>query len=189
MTRSRSVSLSEEPKAKSGSGKSSSGPREPLPFELPSNSPQGIAIRKARNVEIRNILDALQSLQENAKRRNDVVEVDEQGEPSVLKIRRPEYLPRSAERYRKEGLMSKDKYPSTLRKDRKAAKPNIPNATLFVAEQRPERYCYCREPDDGSGMIQCCAEFCLIGWVHLACSGLNDLPPETGTCKAISTIL
>lgn len=187
-TPSKLVSLSDKYRGHSGFERSLVDTKERLPFELPSNSSQAMALRQVRATEIDLVLQMLENIQQKAQKMNNEA-AENCGEPSGLKIRAPVDLPPPKERYRKKGLMSTDKYPwSTHPSRQKTASPAAQKAKVALVDLGPERFCYCREADDGEAMVQCCAELCLIGWIHLACSGLRTLPLETGKF-AIRTIL
>ncbi|KAI9849705.1 MAG: hypothetical protein M1837_002831 [Sclerophora amabilis] len=53
-------------------------------------------------------------------------------------------------------------------------------ATERSQEEARTEWCHCRQPDDGSTMIECNnGTECPIQWYHLACTGLRSVPSES----------
>jgi hypothetical protein len=114
-----------------------------------------------------------------------------------LKILRPIDAPAHQERYKKQGLRERDwrLWRSSLLalhlQGDNAASVNINmNGDDRECLAPAERFCYCGEPDYLEGIVSCSADFCLIGRVHLKCSGLPRLPfkDETWFCNECSAL-
>jgi hypothetical protein len=157
-------------------------------IHFPSNSDRAILLRDAKRQEIEETLQLLCQVAYMQERRQ-LAHSHSTGELPSLKISRPTDLPRRRERYKKQGLTEYDRrvwrnLPSaTHLQDGGAASVTI-GMNDESAEQhvlQVERFCHCYEPDDFKGMVQCSAEFCLVGWVHLRCSGLPRLPVQNET--------
>ena len=166
-------------------------------IHFPSNSDQAILLRDAKRQETEETLQLLCQVayMQEGRQLSHSYSMDEL--PS-LKISRPTDLPRRRERYKKQGLTEYDRrmwrnlLPATHFQDGSTASV-IPGMNDESAEQlvpQIERFCHCYEPDDFKGMVRCSAEFCLVGWVHLRCSGLPRLPVqnETWFCSQCSPL-
>jgi hypothetical protein len=184
----------------------SSDPLAPLPSpddledlvatQLPSNSDDAILLRDDKRQETEATLYLLyqNTYRQEARRLSQSLNDDEL--PS-LKILRPIDLPPRKEQYKKQGLGLGDQrlwrsssFASDLQ-EQKSASINLGMKEYENHRLAPvERFCYCREPDDLEGTVLCSAEFCLIGRVHLKCSGLPRLPikGETWFCAECSTL-
>jgi hypothetical protein len=166
-------------------------------IQFPSNSDQAILLRDAKRQETEATLHLL--------RRVAYVQETRQlsrsysiGELPSLKISRPTDLPRRQERYKKQGLTAyswrvwRNLLPATHFQDVSAASTIVGMEDEGAEQLVPQvqRFCHCYEPDDFKGMVQCSAEFCLVGWVHLRCSGLPRLPVknETWFCSQCSPL-
>ena len=166
-------------------------------IQFPSNSDQAILLRDAKHQETEatlHLLCRVAYIQEARQLSHSY----SMGELPSLKISRPTDLPRRQERYKKQGLTEYDGrvwrslLPATHFQDASAASATVGMKDESAEQLVPqvERFCHCYEPDDFKGMVQCSAEFCLVGWVHLRCSGLPRLPVknETWFCSQCSPL-
>lgn len=154
-------------------------------FNYPSNSPKAKLIRAHVQQEIEQTLIEVaryEKARENELKNRATAVKDDVQEVNLL-ITRPYYIEPKGQRYRKQGLTENDyKKDLKLRKeliDRRVglessitAPPLSPLKTIF----KEDRICSCREPDDGTEILRCSAEFCPIGWFHLHCTNLERMP-------------
>ena len=163
-------------------------------IHFPSNSDQAILLRDAKRQETETTLRLLGQVahMQEARQRSHTYSM---GELPSLKISRPTDLPRRRERYKKQGLTEynwrvwRNLLPATHFQDASAT-VGMKGESAEQLVPQVERFCHCYEPDDFKGMVQCSAEFCLVGWVHLRCSGLPRLPvkSETWFCSQCSPL-
>ena len=153
-------------------------------FNWPSNSPENRARRGHKQYEIATTLAEVDKYEKAM--------LDEQGPPhdslirepspdACVLITRPAYMEPREDRYKKQGLTKHDwhKYRKEKRQSESlnGTQPNIPLASsIKLPDQLQERFCYCREIDDGTEMLRCSSELCPIGWFHLECTDLECLP-------------
>jgi len=157
-------------------------------IQFSSNSDHAILLRDAKRQETEATLHLLCQVAHRQEAR-ELSHSYSMGELPSLEISRPTDLPRRQERYKKQGLTQYDWHvwrnllPATHFQDASAASATVGMKDESAEQLVPqvERFCYCYEPDDFKGMVQCGAEFCLVGWVHLRCSGLPRLPVENET--------
>jgi hypothetical protein len=165
--------------------------------QFPSNSDQAILLRDAKRQETEATLHLLCQVAYVQEARQ-LSHSHNMGDLPSLKISRPTDLPRLQERYKKQGLTRYDwrvwrnLLPPTHFQDASTASATVGTNDENAEQLVPlvERFCHCYEPDDFKGMVRCSAEFCLVGWVHLRCSGLPRLPVknETWFCSQCSPL-
>jgi len=139
--------------------------------EYPSNSTQATKRRKEKQHEISFILQQIAREERRVKafRRLD--------SSNLLIVTPPDMLPRS-EQYKKQGLTGRD----DQKWGKSRARPETDEDLHDIVpdgqngDKEVTLHCYCREPDDGSEMIRCRAPSCLLGWIHVRCSGLQRRP-------------
>jgi hypothetical protein len=166
-------------------------------IQFPSNSDQAILLRGAKLQETEATLHLLYKVAYMQEARQPSHSCSMGDFPS-LKISRPTGLPRRQERYKKQGLTEYNRrvwrnlLPASHFQDASAASVTVGMDSERAEQLVPqvERFCHCYEPGDSKGMVQCSAEFCLVGWVHLRCSGLPRLPVknETWFCSQCSPL-
>ena len=173
------------------------GDLEGQPTAFPSNLDEAILLRDAKCQETKATLRHFHQVTHRQYARQLSQSSSNEELPS-LKILRPKDISPWKERYKKQGLterywrMHRSSLPAIrLRDDNTASIMVSMEGEDGLQPVAPvERFCYCREPDDLRGMVQCSAEFCLIGRVHLKCSGLPRLPIENETwfCNQCSAL-
>jgi hypothetical protein len=52
------------------------------------------------------------------------------------------------------------------------------SAPLDQQDGEEEQWCTCRQPDDGTLMLQCENDGCPVQWYHVRCVGVSELPNE-----------
>jgi hypothetical protein len=165
--------------------------------QFPSNSDDTLLLRDTKRRETEATLQLLYQVAYKQEVRGLSRSLGDDELPS-LRILRPIDLPRPEERYKKQGLGVRDW--RLWRSSLLATHAQDDNAAPITIDGKAEddhhhlapveKFCYCRQPDDLKGMVQCGAEFCLIGWVHLKCSGLPRIPvgDETWFCSECSAL-
>lgn len=150
--------------------------------QYPSNSDEAVLLRDAKRQETEAMLHLLQQVARKQQARKLSWSSGNRELPS-LKLLRPIDISRQEERYKKQGLTRQDLRlwqcslsATSSQRDAVSTTVNMNEAGAHLPVAPIERFCYCQEPDDSEEMIQCSAEFCLIGWFHARCSGLPRMP-------------
>lgn len=138
-----------------------------------SNSVKGLRRRRQKQYEIDRVLRRLRE-----DRRVKILRQKHrpQVKPSGLKIETPSDIEPYRDRYKKQGLEWNDR--TEQGEERKLSKTTSPNdgrtegVVDEVLEDDDASTCYCREPNEAEGMVQCSSHSCMFGWIHLRCSGL-----------------
>lgn len=153
-------------------------------FNWPSNSPENCVRRAYKQHEIEKTLAEVakyeKAILNERSEAHDNLTRESSPDASVL-ITRPAYMEPKEDRYKKQGHTRHDwhKYSKEKRQSESLndTQPNTPLAwPIKLPDQFQERFCYCREIDDGTEVLKCSSELCPIGWFHLQCTDLERLP-------------
>lgn len=93
-----------------------------------------------------------------------------------MRIHRPKDLEDITERYKKQRLTRADQdQERKISRQEQLSQPDTETskdpAPVAPWDREARRICYCREPENGSDLVQCSNEFCPIGWFHVECCG------------------
>ncbi len=140
-----------------------------FPYHYPSNSPEALYLRGKRFIET----TAVPLTPVRGERPVDSMPTSASKTPT-LKLSRPSDVSPYDRRYKKQGLTYENR-----RKSRISEQLDIKPFPLTSQPAQEDRICYCREPADGSELVQCCSPNCMIGTFHLRCLNLEE-PLEEG---------
>ncbi|KIV81571.1 hypothetical protein PV11_03746 [Exophiala sideris] len=141
-----------------------------------SNSVKGLRRRRQKQYEIDGVL---RRLREDHHLRNLRRMHKRQVKPAQLRIQTPFDIEPYRERYKKQGLEWSDR--TEQDGERRASKTSSTHEEVArdivdgSVEDNDASTCYCGEPNDSRGMVQCSSNSCMFGRVHLRCSGLSKM--------------
>lgn len=157
----------------------------PLSPGKESNSEKGSRLRRQKQYEIERILEEVEQKDLRNREYMRTVEDTDSGSLGLLITHRRDLSP-FRDRYKKQGLEFQEIHgqsgsAETPKTTQKATLDNVDASEDEVALR-----CFCKEPADDDGMVQCSSTSCMFGAIHLRCSGVEGrvgITAEAFVCK------